>query len=476
MSRAARRGGITQHIGAYQVTLPSGRRITFLDTPGHEAFTAMRARGATATDLVVLVVAADDGVMPQTVEAIHHAQEAGVPIVVAVNKIDVPAADPRNVREALLQHELVVEEMGGDVLAADVSAKVKTGLDKLEEMILLQAELLELKSNPDRPAEGVVVEARIDVGRGPVATMLVGRGTLRRGDVFVAGGESGRVRVLLNDRGKRVEEAGPAMPVEILGLSGAPEAGDRFLVVENETRAREIIAYRRRRMRPVEFPEETPIEAIIARIGDGKAGQPTFPLVIKGDVQGSVEAVVGAAKKLSNDEVKLRIVHSAAGGVNESDVSLANTAGAVIVAFNVRANAQARQLAQREGVDIRYYSVIYDVIEEFRGWLTGMLTPTVKERAVGTAEILETFSVSKVGRIAGCRVTDGIMRRGARVRLLRDNVVIYEGALGNLRRFKDDVDEVKAGIECGMSLEKYQDVQVRDQIEAYEVEEIARTL
>ena len=274
---AARRGGLPSNIGAYQVTLPSGRRITFLDTPGHEAFTAMRARGATATDLVILVVAADDGVMPQTVEAIHHAQEAGVPIVVAVNKIDVPAADPRNVREALLQHELVVEEMGGDVLAVDVSAKAKTGLDKLEEMILLQAELLELKSNPDRPAEGVVVEARIDVGRGPVATVLVGRGTLRRGDVFVAGGESGRVRVLLNDRGKRVEEAGPAMPVEILGLSGAPEAGDRFLVVENETRAREIIAYRRRRVRPVEFPEETPIEAIIARIGDGKAGSANVP-------------------------------------------------------------------------------------------------------------------------------------------------------------------------------------------------------
>ena len=469
-------GGITQHIGAYQVELASGKRITFIDTPGHEAFTAMRARGATVTDLVVLVVAADDGVMPQTIEAIRHAREAGVPMIVAVNKIDVPGADPRKVREALLQHEVVVEEMGGDVLTVDVSAKEKIGLDKLEDMILLQAELLELKSNPDRPAQGVVIEARIDTGRGPMATLLVARGTLRRGEVFVAGGEFGRVRVLMNDRGQKLDAAGPAVPVEILGLNGAPKAGDQFQVVESEARAREIIAYRRRGDRPAasEEPEESTMEAIFAGIKGGRVGE--FPVVVKADVQGSVEAVAGAAKKLSNDEVQVRIVHSAAGGINESDVSLAKTAGAVIVAFNVRANTQVRQLAQRDKVDIRYYSVIYDVIEEFKGVLTGMLAPTVKERTVGAAEILEVFNVSKVGKIAGCRVLDGTMRRGARVRLLRDSAVIHEGALGNLKRFKDDVGEVKAGMECGMSLEKYQDVQVGDQIEAYEVEEIARSL
>lgn len=469
-------GGITQHIGAYQIETSTGRRITFLDTPGHEAFTAMRARGATVTDIVVLIVAADDGVMPQTVEAIRHAREAEVPIIVAVNKIDLPGADPRKVRQALLQHELVVEEMGGEVLAIDVSAKKKTNLDKLEEAILLQAEILELKANPGRAAEGVVVEAKIDTGRGPVATVLVSRGTIHVGEVFVAGGEWGRVRALVDVHGAKVSEAGPSVPVEVLGLTGAPDAGDSFLVVDGEAKAREIAAFRQRRGRALRAGEgdKSTMEEMFARFQQGDASE--FPIVVKADVKGSVEAILGAAEKLSTDEVKVRVVHSAVGGVNESDVSLARASGAVIVGFNVRANAQARELANREKVDIRYYSVIYDVIEEFKGVLTGMLAPTIREHAIGNAEILEVFSVTKAGKIAGCRVNDGVMRRGAKVRLLRDDIVIHEGALSNLKRFKDDVDEVKAGMECGMALEKYQDIQTGDVIEAFEVEEIARTL
>ena len=469
-------GGITQHIGAYQVEMSSGRRITFIDTPGHEAFTAMRARGATATDIVVLVVAADDGIKPQAVEAIRHAREAQVPIIVAVNKIDLPAADPLSVRQELLQHDLVVEELGGDVLAVDVSAKMKTNLDKLEEAILLQADLLELTANPDRPAEGVVIEARIDVGRGPVATVLVRRGSLHVGEVFVAGREWGRVRALIGVHGEKVAEAGPAVPVEVLGLAGAPDAGDSFSVVDGEARAREIAAFRQRQGRALKAGsgDQSTMEELFARIQEGAVGE--FPVVVKADVQGSVEAIVGAAAKLSTDEVKVRVVHSAVGGINQSDVSLARASGAVIIGFNVRANAQARDLSAQEKVDIRYYSVIYEIIEAFTGVLTGMLAPTIKERAIGKAEILEVFNISKSGKIAGCRVIDGAMRRGTKVRLLRDDVVIHEGALSNLKRFKDDVDEVKAGTECGLALEKYQDIQAGDEIEAFEVEEIARTL
>lgn len=469
-------GGITQHIGAYQVTTRAGHKITFLDTPGHEAFTAMRSRGANITDIVVLVVAADDGLMPQTIEAIRHAKEAEVPIIVAVNKIDLTGANPRKVREELLQHELVVEEMGGDILAIDVSAKEKINLDKLEEAILLQAELLELKANPNRTAEGIVIEAKIDTGRGPVATVLVKRGTLKVGQVFVAGGEWGRVRAMVDVHGSKLSDAGPAVPVEVLGLTGAPAAGDMFLVVDNESKAREIALYRQRKGRVLKAggTEKSTMEEMFAQIQKGEMAE--FPIVLKADVQGSVEAIANSVVKLNNEEVGVRVVHSAVGGINESDVGLARSSSALIVGFNVRANAQARDLANREKVDIRYYSVIYDLIEEIKNSLTSMLAPKIKEHALGNSEILEIFSVSKAGKIAGCRVLDGVIKRGARVRLLRDNVVIHQGALSNLKRFKDDVDEVKAGMECGMALEKYQDIQPGDVIEAYEVEEIARTL
>ncbi|MBT4711688.1 MAG: translation initiation factor IF-2, partial [Alphaproteobacteria bacterium] len=472
---AGEAGGITQHIGAYQVELSSGAKISFLDTPGHEAFTSMRLRGAMVTDIVVLVVAADDGLMPQTIEAIRHAKEAEVPVIVAINKIDLPGSDPNRVRQDLLQHDMVVEEMGGDILAVEVSAKESRNLDKLEEAILLQADLLELKANPNRPADGAVVEARIDTGRGPVATVLVKRGTLHVGDTFVAGGQWGRVRAMIDEHGQKVTEAGPSVPVEILGLTGAPDAGDEFSVVVNEAKAREIADYRGRRSRTeTQGEDRASLDQIFEQIKDGEASE--FTVLIKADVQGSLEAIMGAAAKLSNDEVKVRIVHGAVGGINESDVSLAGAAGAVIFGFNTRANAQARQLAKRDGVDIRYYSVIYEIIEDFTGVLTGMLAPTIRETMLGNAEILEVFNVSKVGKIAGCRVTDGLMRRGAKVRLLRDDVVIHEGDLATLKRFKDDANEVKSGMECGMSFERYQDLKQGDVIEAFEVEEIARTL
>ena len=472
---AGEAGGITQHIGAYQVELSSGAKIAFLDTPGHEAFTSMRLRGAMVTDIVVLVVAADDGLMPQTIEAIRHAKEAGVPVIVAINKIDLPGADPNRVRQNLLQHELVVEEMGGDILAVEVSAKESRNLDKLEEAILLQAELLELKANPNRAADGAVVEARIDTGRGAVATVLVKRGTLRVGDTFVAGGQWGRVRAMIDEHGQKVTEAGPSVPVEILGLTGAPNAGDEFSVVANEAKAREIADYRNRRSRTLtQGVERASLDQIFEQIKDGEASE--FTVLIKADVQGSLEAIIGAANKLSNDEVKVRVVHGAVGGINESDVSLAGAGGAVIFGFNVRANAQARQLAKRDGIDIRYYSVIYEIIEDFSGVLTGMLAPTIRETMLGNAKILEVFNVSKVGKIAGCQVTDGLMRRGAKVRLLRDDVVIHEGDLATLKRFKDEVNEVKSGMECGMSFERYQDLKQGDVIEAFELEKIARTL
>jgi len=469
-------GGITQHIGAYQVEVSSGDRITFIDTPGHAAFTEMRLRGATVTDIVVLVVAADDGIMEQTVEAINHAKAAEVPIIVAINKIDRPDADPDRVRKALLQHELVVEEMGGDVLAIEVSAKEKTNLNKLEESILLQAELLELRANPERPAEGAVIEARLERGRGPVATVLIQRGTLRVGDIFVAGSEWGRVRALVDERGEPVEEAGPSVPVEVLGLNGTPMAGDDFAVVDNDSRAREIADFRQHKKRELDIAASSrgTIEQMLSRIQEGEAGK--LPVVIKADVQGSLEAICTSLTKLGTDEVEVHILHSGVGGINESDITLARATNAVIIGFNVRANPQARQLAKRDSVDIDYYSVIYNVVDDIRAGLSGMLAPTRREHFLGYAEIREVFNITKTGKVAGCMITEGQVKRGAKVRLLRDDVVIHDGTLKTLRRFKEEVREVKEGYECGMAFENYGDIQVKDRIECYEIEEVAREL
>jgi translation initiation factor IF-2 len=473
---AGEAGGITQHIGAYRVTLKGGKQITFIDTPGHQAFTAMRARGANVTDIVVLVVAADDGIMEQTVEAIRHAKAADVPIIVAINKMDRPDAQPDRVRQALLQHELVVEELGGEVLDVEVSALKKTNLDKLEEAILLQAELLDLKTNPNRPAEGVVLEAELERGRGPVATVLVHRGTLRIGDVFVAGGEWGRVRALVDERGQSQREAGPSTPIEVLGLNGMPLAGDDFVVIESEGRAREVTDFRQRRRRDTAAAAggRGTLEQMFSKIATGSAKE--LPIVIKSDVQGSLEAIVGSLEKLSTDEVAVRALHSAVGGINESDVILAKATGALIIGFNVRANPQARELATRNGVEIRYYAIIYDLIDDVRNALSGMLSPTLRERFLGNAAIREVFNITRVGKVAGCMVTDGVVRRGAKVRLLRDNVVIHEGALKTLKRFKDEVREVRDGYECGMAFENYENIQVGDVIECFEVEEVTRTL
>ena len=469
-------GGITQHIGAYQVHMKSGAAITFLDTPGHEAFTAMRARGAQATDIVVLVVAADDGIMPQTIEAIHHAKAAGVPIVVAINKIDKPDANPGRVRQELLQHEIVVEDMGGDVMAIEVSAKSGENLEKLEEAILLQAEVLELKANPNRAAEGVVIEAKMERGRGSVATVLVQRGTLKLGDIFVAGSEWGRVRALLDDHGKKVKLALPSMPVEVLGLNGTPSAGDDFSVVDSEQRAREVTEFRQRRARDVRtsVAARGTVEQMLSAIAAGTAKE--LFVVIKGDVQGSVEAIVGSLEKLNTDEVAVRVLHSAVGGINESDVTLARASNAVIIGFNVRANPQARDLAKRDGLEIRYYSIIYDLTNDIKAGLSGMLSPTRRENFLGNATIREIFNITKTGKVAGCMVTEGTVKRGAKVRLLRDNVVIHEGTLKTLRRFKEEVREVKEGYECGMAFENYTDIQANDVIECFEIEEVARTL
>ncbi|MGC2854912.1 translation initiation factor IF-2 [Novispirillum sp. DQ9] len=469
-------GGITQHIGAYQVTMGSGDKITFIDTPGHEAFTAMRARGAKVTDIVILVVAADDGIMPQTVEAIRHARAAEVPVVVAINKMDKPAADPGRVRTELLQHELVVEELGGDVLSIEVSAKKRLNLEKLEEAILLQAELLSLTANPDRAAEGTIVEAKMDKGRGSVATVLIKRGTLRIGDVFIAGAEWGRVRAMIDDHGNRLEEAGPSTPVEILGLNGTPAAGDDFIVVEEEAKAREIAEYRQRKDREAQAVKSArgTLDQMFAKIQAGEAKE--LPVVIKGDVQGSVEALIGTLEKIGTEAVKVRVLHSAVGAINESDITLAKASDALVIGFNVRANPQAREMARRDGVDIRYYSIIYDVAEDMRRALTGMLEPTFKEKFIGYAEIREVFNITKVGKVAGCMVTEGIIKRGCKVRLLRDNVVVHEGDLGQLKRFKDDVREVREGFECGMSFANYDNIQPRDVIECFEMEEIAAQL
>ncbi|WP_119461543.1 translation initiation factor IF-2 [Rhodospirillaceae bacterium SYSU D60014] len=469
-------GGITQHIGAYQVTRPSGQKITFIDTPGHAAFTEMRARGANVTDIVVLVVAADDGIMQQTVEAIHHARAAGVPVIVAINKMDKPDANPDRVRQELLQHEIVVEQMGGDVLTVEVSAKARTNLDKLEEAILLQAELLELRANPDRPASGAVVEARLERGRGAVATLLVQRGTIRVGDIFVAGSEWGRVRALINDRGENIDSAGPAMPVEVLGLQGTPMAGDDFVVVENEARARQISEFRQHRQREAQAATagRGTLEQMFSKIAAGETKE--LPVVVKSDVQGSLEAITASLGKLGTDEVSARVLHAAVGGINESDVTLARASGAMIIGFNVRANPQAREMARRDNVDIRYYSIIYNVVDDIRAALSGLLAPAIREKFLGYAQIRQVFAISRIGKIAGCMVTEGVVRRGAKVRLLRDDVVIHEGNLKTLKRFKDEVREVKEGYECGMAFENYHDIQEGDVIECFEMEEVARDL
>jgi translation initiation factor IF-2 len=475
---AGEAGGITQHIGAYQVTAPSGAKITFIDTPGHAAFTAMRARGAKVTDIVVLVVAADDGVMPQTVEAIHHAKAAKVPIIVAINKIDKPDAKPDRVRTDLLQHEIQVESMGGEVVDVEVSATKKMNIDKLLEMLGLQAEILDLKANSNRPAEGTVIEAKLDRGRGPVATVLIQRGTLHPGDIVVAGAEWGRVRALVSDTGEPVQSAGPSTPVEVLGFSGTPDAGDRLAVVDSEARAREVTDYRARQKREKTAARATGMRGSLEQMmAQAKtAGRKEFPLVIKADVQGSLEAIIGALDKLGTEEVAARVLHAGVGGISESDVTLAEASGVPIIAFNVRANKEAREAAERAGIEIRYYNIIYDLVDDVKKAMSGLLPPTLRETMLGNAQILEIFKVSKVGNIAGCKVTDGTVERGANVRLIRDNVVIHEGKLSQLKRFKDDVREVGAGMECGMAFENYQDMRQGDVIECYRVEQIQRSL
>ncbi len=468
-------GGITQHIGAYQVKTDNGF-VTFIDTPGHEAFTSMRARGAKATDIVVLVVAADDGVMPQTVEAISHARAAGVPIIVAINKIDKQSANPTRVRTDLLQHEIVVESMGGDTMDVEVSAQKGTNLDKLLEAILLQAEVLNLKANPNREASGLVVEAQLDKGRGPVATVLVQRGTLKLGDLFVAGSAWGRVRALVNDKGEHVKTAGPSAPVEVLGLNSAPEAGDRFDVVENEARAREITDYRERKRRETRGTGmvRSSLEQMMSQLN--QSGRAEFPVLVKADVQGSAEAIVQALDKIGNEEIRSRVVHYAVGGISESDINLAAASGAVVLGFNVRANGQARDAAQKQGIEIRYYNIIYDLVDDIKAAMGGKLAPEVRETFLGNAKILEVFNITKVGKVAGCMVTEGNVQRGAKVRLVRDNVVVHEGDLSTLKRFKDEVKEVQSGQECGMAFANYEDMRAGDVIECFRVEKVQRTL
>src|SRR5919109_1525014 len=475
---AGEAGGITQHIGAYQVTAPSGNRITFIDTPGHAAFSAMRARGAKVTDIVVLVVAADDGVMPQTVEAINHAKAAKVPMIVAINKIDKPDARPERVRTELLQHEVQVESFGGEVLDVEVSATKKLNLDKLLETIALQSEILDLKANPDRAAEGTVIEAKLDRGRGSVATVLVQRGTLRGADLVVAGAEMGRVRALISDQGETIVEAGPSVPVEILGFNGPPEAGDRLAVVENEARARQVTSYRAHQKRENAAASISGMRGSLEQMMSQlkTAGRKEFPLIVKADVQGSLEAILGSLEKLGTEEVAARILHAGVGGISESDVTLAEGFNAAIIGFSVRANKEAAAAAKRNGIEIRYYNIIYDLVDDVKKAMSGLLAPTLRETMLGNAQILEIFNISKVGKVAGCRVTDGTVERGANVRLIRDNVVVHEGKLSTLKRFKDEVKEVQSGQECGMAFENYGDMRVGDIIECYRVETIQRSL
>jgi len=469
-------GGITQHIGAYQVSTEAGRPITFIDTPGHAAFTSMRARGAKVTDIVVLVVAADDGVMPQTIEAIAHAKAAEVPLIVAINKMDKPNADPNRVRTELLQHEVIVESMSGETLEVEVSALKKMNLNGLLEAISLQAELLDLSANPNRSAEGYVIEAKLERGRGPVGTVLIQRGTLSIGDVVVAGTAWGRARALIDDTGKNVAKAGPSTPVEVLGFDGAPEAGDEFAVVENEARAREITEYRIRKLRDAHGSTGSAqtLEQMMEQLRED--GKKEFPLIIKADVQGSVEAIVGALGKLGNDEVGAQIIHSGAGGITESDITLALASKAIVIGFNVRANTQAKRSADQDGIEIRYYNIIYDLVDDVKAAMSGMLDPTLREIFLGNAEIREVFNITKVGKVAGCRITEGKVERGAKVRLVRDSVVIHEGTLSTLKRFKDEVKEVAGGQECGMAFANYQDIRAGDVIECFQVEEVKRQL
>src|SRR3954467_7653368 len=472
-------GGITQHIGAYQVTSPeSGKKITFIDTPGHAAFTAMRARGAKVTDIVVLVVAADDGVMPQTIEAINHAKAAKVPMIVAINKIDKPDARPERVRTELLQHEVQVESLGGEVVDVEVSAKNKTNLDRLLEMIALQADILDLKTNSHRPAEGTVIEAKLDRGRGPVATVLVQRGTLKVGDIIVAGAEMGRVRALISDQGETLDDAGPSVPVGVLGFNGPPEAGDRLAVVESEARARQVTSYRAHQKRENAAASISGMRGSLEQMMSQlkTTGRKDFPLIVKADVQGSLEAILGSLEKLGTDEVAARILHAGVGGISESDVTLAEGFNAAIIGFSVRANKEAAAAAKRNGIEIRYYNIIYDLVDDVKKAMSGLLAPTLRETMLGNAQILEVFNISKVGKVAGCRVTDGTVERGANVRLIRDNVVVHEGKLSTLKRFKDEVKEVQSGQECGMAFENYGDMRAGDVIECYRVETIQRSL
>lgn len=470
-------GGITQHIGAYQITRKDGQKISFIDTPGHAAFTEMRARGANVTDVVVLVVAADDSVMPQTIEAIHHAKAAEVPVIVAINKCDLPDANPKRVKEELLQHEIIVEDYSGDVQAVEVSAKTRMGLDALEDAILLQAELLELKANPDREGRGSIVEAELDKGRGAVATLLVQNGTVNVGDIFISGAEWGKVRALVNDKGKKVKSAGPSVPVEVLGLNGTPAAGDDFVVVKSEAEAREISEYRQRKQKELDVLAKTAtIDQLFAEAKKGDVK--TLPVILKADVQGSIEAISSSLKNLAedNDEVEIKILHKAVGEITEADITLANASNAMIVGFNVRANSQARDKAKQLGREINYYSIIYNIIDDIKARLEGLLSPVLKENFIGYAEIRQVFNITKVGKVAGCMVTDGVVKRGAKVRLLRDNVVIHEGTLKTLKRVKEEVKEVREGMECGMAFEKYDDIKEGDMVECFEIEEIAKTL
>lgn len=471
---AGEAGGITQHIGAYQVSLPSGDKITFLDTPGHAAFTQMRARGASVTDIVVLVVAADDGIMPQTIEAIHHAKAAGVPLIVAINKMDKPGADPDRVRQALLQHEVIVETFNGETLEVEVSALKRQGIDKLLEAIHLQSELLELRANPNRVAEGTIIEARLDKGRGPVATVLISRGTLNVGDIFVAGAEWGRVRALIDDRGQQIKEAGPSQPVEVLGLQGTPSAGDDFSVVENEARAREVSDYRQAQIRQKRVAAPASLDTLFSQMKDAKAQE--YPVVVKGDVQGSVEAISSALESLGNEEIKVRVLHSAVGGISETDVSLAKASKAAIIGFNVRANKQARELAEVEGVPIKYYSIIYELVDDVKAAMAGQLGPEIVETVIGSAEVRDVFTAGKAGKAAGCLVTEGTIRRAEKARILRDGVIVYNGKINNLRRFKDDVEEVRNGLECGMTFENFSDIKPGDEVQVYSQEKRERVL
>lgn len=471
---AGEAGGITQHIGAYHVETDRGS-VTFLDTPGHEAFTAMRARGAKATDIVILVVAADDGVMPQTREAIHHAKAAGVPLVVAVNKIDKPEANPDRVKQELVAEEVVPEEYGGDVPFVPVSAKTGAGIDDLLENVLLQAEILELTAPVDAPAKGLVIEARLDKGRGPVATILVQSGTLKRGDVVLAGASFGRVRAMLDENGKQIQTAGPSIPVEIQGLTEVPAAGDELISLSDERKAREIALFRQGKFRDVKLARQqaAKLESMFDNMGEGTQ---TLPLIVKTDVQGSQEALVAALTKLSTDEVRVQVVHAAVGGISESDVNLAIASNAVVIGFNVRADQSAKKLAENNGIDLRYYNIIYDAVDEVKAAMSGMLAPEKKEEVIGQVEVREVYTISRIGTVAGCMVLDGVVRRDSQVRLLRNNVVIWTGQLDSLRRFKDDVKEVKSGFDCGLTLRGSNDLEVGDQLEVFEIKEIARTL